>query len=75
MVNAIKSTQFDLVPIDAASQVAGLKDATDVVVKIDPSIQRPIKRLLLPLQHFLHVLLLRADFGEDVAHGAGEDGD
>jgi len=39
LVNAIKSPQFDLVPIDAASQVAGLKDATDVVVKIDPSIQ------------------------------------
>jgi ABC-type transport system substrate-binding protein len=39
LVNAIKSPQFDLVPIDAASQVAGLKDASDVVVKIDPSIQ------------------------------------
>jgi len=39
LVNAIKSPQFDLVPIDSASQVAGLKDATDVVVKIDPSIQ------------------------------------
>jgi ABC-type transport system substrate-binding protein len=39
LVNAIKSPQFDLVPIDQASQVAGLKDAADVVVKIDPSIQ------------------------------------
>lgn len=39
LVNAIKSPQFDLVPIDAASQVAGLKDAADVVVKIGPSIQ------------------------------------
>jgi ABC-type transport system substrate-binding protein len=39
LVNAIKSPQFDMVPIDAASQVAGLKDAPDVVVKIDPSIQ------------------------------------
>jgi ABC-type transport system substrate-binding protein len=39
LVNAIKSDQFDLVPIDAASQVAGLKDAANVVVKIDPSIQ------------------------------------
>jgi ABC-type transport system substrate-binding protein len=39
LVNAIQSPQFDLVPIDAASQVAGLKGASDVVVKIDPSIQ------------------------------------
>ena len=27
LVDAIKSPQFDLVPIDAASRVAGLKDA------------------------------------------------
>ena len=43
--------------------------------QLDAPIQRLIKRLLLPLQHFLHVLLLRADFGEDVAHRAGEDVD
>src|ERR1700719_4648539 len=39
----------------------------------DPTIQRLIKRLLLPSQHFLHVLLFRADFGEDIAHFASED--
>ena len=43
--------------------------------EFDAFIQRPVERLLLALQHFLHVLLLRADFGEDIAHCPGEDVD
>ena len=43
-----------------------------VVKNFNSSIQRFIKRLFLALDHFLHLLFARADFGEDVAHRVGE---
>ena len=36
-------------------------------------VQRPVERLLLPLQHVLHELLPRADLREHIAHAGGED--
>ena len=39
-----------------------------------PRIQRLVKRLLFALDDLLDVVLLGAEFGEDVAHGFGQDG-
>ena len=41
--------------------------------KFNSAIQSFIKRLFLGADGFLHLLLAGADFGEDVAHGVGED--
>ena len=43
--------------------------------QLDSPIQRLIKRLLLALDDLLDVVLLGADFGEDIAHRVGQDGD
>ena len=42
---------------------------------LNSPIQRLIKRLLLALDDLLDVVLLGAEFGEDVAHRLGQDGD
>jgi hypothetical protein len=39
----------------------------------NPTIQRPIERLLLQLQHGFDLLFLHAQFGEHIAHVRGED--
>ena len=41
----------------------------------DPPVQRLIERLLLSLEHVLDVLLLCANFGKDIAHRSGKNGD
>ncbi len=46
---------------------------TSLLEQLDPSIERLVKRLFLAPQRFLDVLLLRADFGKDIAHRSGED--
>ena len=43
-----------------------------VVKKLNPFIQRLIKRLLLALDGFLRLLLAGADFGKHITHRVGE---
>ena len=40
--------------------------------QLNTAIERFVKRLFLQLDHVLDMLLLGADFGEDVAHRGGE---
>ena len=56
-------------------QRGGRNAAFRAFKKLDAFIQRLVERLFLALEHLLDVLLLRANFGEDISHGAGEDAD
>ncbi len=51
-----------------------LRERSVLVEQFNPPIQRLIKRLLFPLDDLLDMVLLGAEFGEDVAHGFSQDG-